>query len=179
MRLHHRCAVLAAGTLLAALPCVNALAAEADPAAPDRGAGISSTRDYDRWYVQTSVLTTHFHSDPAHNDQQRLVDVSWRFRPSWLLGAAVFHNSFGQPSQYLYAGWMTHPLAAVPPLYLKITAGAVHGYKDPYRDKIPYNSRGVAPGIIPTIGYCYRAVCSELVVFGAAGVTLTFGVRIP
>ncbi|MEP6656221.1 MAG: hypothetical protein ABJC33_03245 [Betaproteobacteria bacterium] len=173
------CAGLVACALLVAIPGVDASAAEAGAPAPDRGTGTASTLGYDRWYVQTSVLTTHFHSDPAHNDQQRLVDVSWRFRPEWLVGAAVFHNSFGQPSQYVYGGWMTHPVAAVPPLYLKITAGAVHGYKDPYRDKIPYNSKGVAPGIIPSIGYCYRAVCSELVVFGAAGVTLTFGVKIP
>jgi hypothetical protein len=152
------------------------------PSGPAEAASGPTEPAFDRWHIQTSVHTIHFHPDPAHNNHQHLIDVSWRFRPQWLVGAAVFDNSFGQASQYVYAGWMAHPFpaaSALAPFYFKLTGGLVHGYKEPYRDKIPFNKAGVAPVIIPSFGYCFRMFCSELVLFGNAGATLTFGVTFP
>lgn len=138
----------------------------------------------DRFYLQTSVATVHFHPDPDHVNKQNLVNVEWRFDEfwgggQWLAGAAIFKNSFGQPSQYVYGGWLARPFVDAQPLYFKITAGALHGYKEPYQDKIPFNSSGVAPAILPSMGYCYRRFCSELVIFGTAGAMLTAGVTLP
>jgi hypothetical protein len=96
-----------------------------------------------------------------------------------LAGAATFKNSFGQQSQYVYGGWLARPFVNAQPFYFKITAGAVHGYKPPYDDKIPLNESGVAPAIIPSAGYCYNRFCSEFVLFGTAGAMLTFGVTLP
>lgn len=97
----------------------------------------------------------------------------------WLAGAALFENSFGQPTQYVYGGYRFRPLEELQPLYLKVTAGLVHGYTGQYQNKIPFNNSGIAPVIIPSVGYCLSRFCSELVIFGAAGALVTFGVTIP
>ena len=105
--------------------------------------------------------------------------AEWNVTEQWLVGASFFDNSFGQSSQYVYAGYRFRPFERLQPLYFKLTAGVVHGYSGEYQDKIPYNSSGVAPAIIPSIGYCFNRYCSELVIFGTAGMLLTFGVTIP
>ncbi len=133
----------------------------------------------DRFYLETSLYTHHFHSDPAHVNKQKLILGEWNITEQWLLGASVFDNSFGQRSEYVYGGWRFRPLERAQPFYLKISAGLVHGYKDPYRDKIPLNHSGVAPVIVPSLGYCFNRICSEVVVFGGAGLLWTLGVTIP
>ena len=133
----------------------------------------------DRFYLETSLYATHFHYDPAHNDRLRLILGEWNVTEHWLVGASAFDNSFGQRSQYFYGGFRLRPFASVQPLYLKVSAGLVHGYKNPYRDKIPLNGSGVAPAAIASIGYCVNRVCSELIVFGAAGLLVTIGVTVP
>src|SRR6185295_14929274 len=61
------------------------------------------TRNYDRFYFQTSLLTWHFHYDPKHDDHSRVLNAEYRFDKEWLggrwmAGAAAFDNSFGQRS---------------------------------------------------------------------------------
>lgn len=138
----------------------------------------------DRFYVQTSVYTLHYNPTPEHVNQQNLLNLEWRFNSfaaggQWLAGLALFANSFGQSSQYLYGGWLVRPFDELQPLYFKITAGALHGYKGEYQNKIPFNSSGVAPAILPSVGYCYKRVCSELVLFGNSGLMVTLGVTLP
>ncbi len=133
----------------------------------------------DRFYLETSVYTRHFRSDPAHVDNQKLILGEWNLTERWLLGASVFDNSFGQPSQYVYGGFRWRPFDTLQPFYVKVSAGLVHGYKDEFRDKIPMNHSGVAPVIVPSLGYCFNRLCSELVIFGTAGMLVTIGVTIP
>lgn len=133
----------------------------------------------DRFQLETSVYTRHFHDDSAHNDDQNLLLGEWNITEQWLVGAAMLDNSFSQPTQYVYGGYRFRPLSSVPPFYFKISAGLIHGYKDEYQDKIPFNGWGIAPVIIPTVGYCLNRFCSELIFFGAAGVMATVGVTIP
>ncbi len=133
----------------------------------------------DRFFLATSVYTKHFHYNPAHDDHQNLIQGEWNMTEHWLAGAALFDNSFGQPTQYVYGGYRFRPLEELQPLYLKVTAGLVHGYSGQYQNKIPFNNSGVAPVIIPSVGYCVNRFCSEVVFFGAAGAMVTFGVTIP
>ena len=133
----------------------------------------------DRFYLETSVFTHHFSYDPAHVDKQKLILGEWNITEQWLVGASVFDNSFGQSSQYVYGGWRLRPFEDVPPFYVKVSAGLVHGYRGQYRDKIPLNGSGVAPAIVPSAGFCISRVCSELVLFGGAGFLVTLGVLIP
>jgi hypothetical protein len=133
----------------------------------------------DRFYLETSLYTHHFHYDAAHVDKQKLILGEWNITEQWLVGASFFDNSFGQPTQYVYGGWRYRPFEKFQPFYVKLSAGLVHGYKDPYQNKIPFNHSGVAPGFVPSVGYCFNRFCSELILFGGAGMLITLGVTIP
>jgi hypothetical protein len=133
----------------------------------------------DRFYLETSLYTRHFSYDPAHVDKQKLILGEWNITEQWLVGASFFDNSFGQPSQYIYGGWRYRPFEQLQPFYFKVSAGLTHGYKDQYRDKIPFNHSGIAPVVIPSVGYCFSRVCSEVILFGGAGLLVTLGVTIP
>lgn len=177
----------AAAGILLGLAAASGLASAqpSTPPEPAKPASAASAWDApepwrtDRFYLETSVYTLHFNSDPDHVNQQNLVLGEWNVTEEWLVGASFFDNSFGQSSQYVYGGYRFRPFKELQPLYFKLTAGVVHGYKGEYQDKIPYNSSGVAPVIIPSIGYCFNRYCSELVIFGTAGMLVTFGVTIP
>lgn len=133
----------------------------------------------DRFYVETSIYTRHFNYDPAHDNHQKLILGEWNITEQWLVGASVFDNSFGQDSQYVYGGYRWRPFEKLQPLYVKFSAGLVHGYTGQYQNKIPNNSSGIAPVIIPSVGYCLSRFCSEIVIFGAAGAMVNIGVTIP
>jgi hypothetical protein len=173
-------AFAAAGAGSAAAQGTPPPAAEAPPAAA-AASPWSAPEPWrtDRFYLETSLYTRHFHYDAAHDDHQKLILGEWNVTQTWLVGAAAFDNSFGQPSQYVYGGFRWRPFDAAQPFYVKVSAGLVHGYKDQYRDKIPLNHSGVAPVIIPSFGYCFNRLCSEVVVFGGAGLLWTLGVTLP
>jgi hypothetical protein len=161
------------------------------PSAPDSAhAATASAWDApepwrtDRFYIQTSVATVHFSSDPDHDNTQALIYGEWRLPQRWLegqvlVGAAVFDNSFGQSSQFVFGGLLWRPAESAPEFYIKVAAGVLHGYSGEFKDKIPYNNSGFAPGIVPAVGYCYRRFCGEMILFGTAGVLWTVGMTLP
>lgn len=87
-----------------------------------------------------------------------------------LIGLAAFDNSFGQFSQYVYLGqeWDVGQ-AAGGTVSVSLTAGLLHGYKDAYRDKIPFNQLGVAPVIIPSVSWRHQRFSVLATVLGANG----------
>jgi hypothetical protein len=129
-----------------------------------------------QWLLQTSLYTKHFHTNPEHNDKQNLLGLEYQRADRWVVGASAFDNSFHQPSQYFYFGKLFRPLESAPLLHFKLTGGLLHGYKNEYRDKIPLNSLGVAPVIIPAIGLSGKHVSGEINFFGFAGVIVTMDV---
>jgi hypothetical protein len=171
-----------AGSLLAMLATGGW--AQSSPGAPPDARAPQAETVYepwrtDRFYLETSLYTHHFHYDAAHVDKQKLILGEWNITEQWLVGASFFDNSFGQPTQYVYGGWRYRPFEQFQPFYIKLSAGLVHGYKDPYQNKIPFNHSGVAPGFVPSVGYCFNRFCSELILFGGAGMLITLGVTIP
>ena len=64
----------------------------------------SSGWSVDRWYIYTSVYTKHFDPDPEHVNNQKAIGVEAQMTNNWVFGLASFDNSFGQRSEYLYAG---------------------------------------------------------------------------
>jgi hypothetical protein len=128
------------------------------------------------WALQTSLYTTHFDPDPDHVNDQNLVGIEAHLAGDWLGGVAVFDNSFGQSSQLVYAGKIW-PLLGSQHWYAKLTGGLVHGYKEPYEDKIPLNGLGVAPVVIPALGFRYGYFVAEANLGGLAVVMVTAGVR--
>jgi hypothetical protein len=138
----------------------------------------------DRFYFQFAYYTIHFHYDADHQ-QSYLFDAEYHFKETWLggqwiAGMALFQNSFGQFSQYLFGGLVWRPIEDHQPFYVKLTAGPLHGYSGQYKDKIPNNSSGVAPAIIPGVGYCVmKRYCGEFVLLGTNAALLTIGATVP
>jgi hypothetical protein len=146
--------------------------------------------------LQTSLWTTHYNKEPHHNDQQDLFGFEWTFRPraegsanefpeagtdrlhrSWLGGAATFRNSFHQRTYYVYGG-RRFDLSAPgnTRAYMKLTGGLMHGYRDRYQNKIPFNNRhSTAPVVLPAFGIDHGRFNLEIVPFGIAGMMLTAG----
>jgi hypothetical protein len=128
------------------------------------------------WNLQTSLYTTHFDPDPDHNNDQKLIGVEAGFDRNWVVGGAIFDNSFGQNSQLLYMGKYWY-LFGSRHWYGKVMAGFLHGYKEPYEDKIPFNGLGIAPVIIPSIGFRYKWFIIEGNLGGISTFTVTAGVN--
>ena len=137
-------------------------------------AGNASAMEIAEWRFQTSIYTHHWSSDPDHVSNSKLIGFEFATTKRWIGGFAYFDNSFGQPSQYLYAGY-EWPLFKTDWAYFKLTGGLLHGYKEPYEDKIPANGLGVAPAIVPAFGFKYKRVLSEIQILGTAAVTWTVG----
>ena len=179
----HRSFARLVTTALLYVLAINVFAQSPATSPPDQPASqtesVAEPWRTDRFYLETSLYTHHFSYDPAHVDKQKLILGEWNITEQWLVGASFFDNSFGQPSQYIYGGWRYRPFEQLQPFYFKVSAGLTHGYKDQYRDKIPFNHSGIAPVVIPSVGYCFSRVCAEVVLFGGAGLLVTLGVTIP
>jgi hypothetical protein len=127
------------------------------------------------WRIQTSLYTQHFDAEPDHVNHQKLLNLeAWR-SDNWHAGVALFDNSFGQNSQYLYVGKAWH-LASSQRWYWRITAGLLHGYRDPYDTKIPFNGLGIAPAVVPALGYRRGRIFGEVHLLGLSATMLTLGV---
>jgi len=131
--------------------------------------------EVDQWYVFTSLYTQHFDEDPDHVNNQKMLGLESQMKNQWVFGLAVFDNSFGQNSQYLYTGYKWD-LFGSQLWYFKLTGGLLHGYKEPYEDKIPLNELGVAPAIVPTLGFQYKFFVAEANLGGLAVLTITAGI---
>lgn len=149
-------------------------------------------KDGDRLLVQTSVATWHYNPEPYHNNNQRLINLEYYFAPEvrpykqnfgdwrddvyWLAGGATFKNSYDQQSHYIYGGGRYDmPVSQFSNIYVKLTAGFLHGYRGEFKNKIPLNNAGVAPVILPAVGWQYRRANVELVPFAAAGMMMNVG----
>jgi len=128
------------------------------------------------WNIQTSLYTKHWDPEPDHTNKQKLIGPELVFENDYLVGLAIFRNSFDQPSQFLYIG-KTWPLFHSRHFYFKLVGGLLHGYKEPYEDKIPFNGLGVAPAILPSFGFRYKHIMLEAQIAGAAAITITGGLR--
>jgi len=130
--------------------------------------------EIEEWRFQTSLYTYHWSFDPEHVSNSKLINLEFETTKKWIYGFAWFDNSFGQPSQYAYVGY-SWKLFRKDWAYFKVTGGLFHGYKEPYKDKIPLNDYGIAPAIVPTFGLRYKRVFTELQILGTAAVTATVG----
>jgi hypothetical protein len=136
--------------------------------------GNANAMEIAEWRFQTSIYTHHWSSDPDHVSNSKLLGIEFETTNRWIGGFGYFDNSFGQPSQYLYAGY-EWPLFKTDWAYFKLTGGLLHGYKDPYEDKIPLNGLGIAPAIVPAFGFKYKRVLTEIQILGTAALTWTVG----
>ena len=144
-------------------PCPESLSAKDAPAATNQ------------WDLTLSPYTYHWHYSAEHKNVflgalDRYVDGK-RF-----CGLALFSNSFGQASAYAYVGQRWDNLGGNPKLFAKVTAGLIWGYRGEYKDKIPFNNLGIAPAIIPSLGYAFTPKDSaQVVLLGNAGLLFAYG----
>lgn len=126
-----------------------------------------------RWRVELSPYTTHFNPSSEHRhvvlvglERESTVDNSF-------VGLALFSNSFGQESGYLYLGKTYYQVVeSLPQLYLKWSAGVLYGYKAPYNDKVPLNYKGFSPAVVPAVGWRFEGGWNAQVdLLGTAGLT--------
>lgn len=152
-------------------------------------AAMTHSQAFAQWFAPDDMLritygpaAIHFNSSPEHVDFNHLVALDW-LTSRWtiwkadrsIVGFAVFDNSFGQFSQYLYGGleWTLWPLGGGE-FYVDLTAGLMHGYSGIYKNKIPLNNLGVAPVIVPALGWRRSGVGVSVMILGTAG--LLFGI---
>jgi hypothetical protein len=103
--------------------------------------------------LQWSPYTQHFKYDSEHSDVV-MVGLEREYPNAQLDGLALFSNSFGQPSVYLYPwGRVHHSIGGIAPLSFKWTAGLLYGYKPPYENKVPYTHDGFAPAAVVALAY--------------------------
>lgn len=130
----------------------------------------------DRVILQLAPDVVHYNHSPNHAKTSWLIGSEYVRQDGWLAGYAYFNNSFDQKSHYMYGG-RTWKLGGEESSYwyLKLSGGVIVGYRKPYEDKIPFNHRGVAPAIVPGIGYQYGRFSLQMNMLGVAGLMFTLG----
>jgi hypothetical protein len=143
-------------------PCPSSLADDNAPA-PTK-----------KWDLTLSPYTLHWSDNPDHKPVV-LVALDRHLKGNRFCGLALFSNSFGQESAYIYAGQQWNDLFGNPKLFTKLSAGFLYGYRDQYKDKIPYNKYGLAPVIIPSLGYAFTPQdAAQVYLLGTAGLLFAY-----
>jgi len=101
----------------------------------------------------------HFNTEPEktwksghHNHKPIILSYDRFYSDSNFFGLALFNNSFGQFSQYIYKGHKFE--SRFDNIHYELSYGILHGYKDEYQDRIPINTKeGFGIGAIPSIIY--------------------------
>ena len=143
-------------------PCPAILADEQAPA-PSK-----------QWDLTLSPYTHHWSHNPDHKPVV-LVALDRHLKGGRFCGIALFSNSFGQESAYFYVGQQWDGLFGNPKLFTKLSGGLIYGYRDQFKDKVPFNKYGVSPVIIPSLGYAITAQdAAQVYVLGTAGLLFAY-----
>ena len=122
-----------------------------------------------RGEITFSPYTHHWSHNPQHKPVL-LLALDEALPGNRFCGVSVFSNSFGQPTEYLYAGQQFTGLLGSPKVFLKVTAGILYGYVAPYQDKVPLSHNGFSPALIPSLGYKINTRDSvQMKILGSAG----------
>nr|WP_315233491.1 hypothetical protein [uncultured Albidiferax sp.] len=124
-----------------------------------------------RWRIELSPHTSHYSYNPEHRPVH-LVGLEREASDNSFYGMALFSNSFGQDSTYVYAGQSFYGVfESLPKVYLKVSAGILYGYKPPYENKVPLNYKGFSPAIVPAVGWRFDSGwAAQMNFLGTAGV---------
>lgn len=156
------------GALAVALGATSACAAAPSPL--DDLLGFPS--DPGHWRLTASPWTGHFRYSVEHRHVFAL-GVERQRDDGWLGGAAMFRNSFGQPSGFVFLGQRIDTLFDEPSLFAQWQAGIIYGYVGRYKTKLPLNFAGFAPGVLVSAGWQLDPhVSVQAHLLGDAGVML-------
>ncbi len=147
------------------------------PSVLSTGNDDADTNTQKRWDLTLSPYTHHWSYNPNHKPVV-LAALERRVAQDRFCGLALFSNSFGQPSTYVYVGKQWEGVLDNPKLFTKVSAGLIYGYKGQYQHKIPFNDYGIAPAIIPSLGWHISPNQSaQVMVLGTAGLLFAYGQR--
>jgi len=129
-----------------------------------------------RW--QFSPMTYHYSEDSEHK-RVVMVGLERENADRSLDGAALFTNSFGQPTVYFYPwGRVYKSIAGIDSLSIKWTAGLLYGYRDPFENKVPLNFRGFSLALIPAVAYEFKPDWQlQVNILGTAGLMFSLSTR--
>ena len=108
-----------------------------------------------RW--QFSAYSTYHYTPSDEHKPVVMVGLEREHPNAKMDGFTLFSNSFGQPTVYVYPwGGIYHDIWGIEHLSFKWTAGLLYGYREPHKDKVPFNYNGLSPGIVPALAYEFR-----------------------
>lgn len=133
--------------------------------------------DQDGLYLWGATYT-HFSDSDDYKGANILVGLEVEKPNHHLYGLALFNNSYSQFSQYLFYGKVFEFDDTYPGLHAKITAGIIHGYRGKFEDNLILNKElGVAPVIVPGVGYQRERWGADLFLLANQGVLLALGYK--
>ena len=144
------------------------------------GQAVAQTEDsFETWDFWFSPYTVHFFPSDEHKPVVA-AGLTKGLKDRWIAGGAVFSNSFGQPSAYVYGGQRYIAPFGWDKWYLQWTAGVLYGYVGQYKDKVPYNYKGFSPGFVPSVGYRFTdKIYGELDLLGNSALMFTVVFPLP
>ena len=142
----------------------------------EHGKNKNGKDEHGRLMLQFAPGAYHYNHDPDHTKWSWLIGAEYIWPSQYLVGYSYFNNSFNQKCHTLYGGYIW-PLSGTSSRYwyFKAAAGVVVGYDEPYEDKIPFNHNGVAPGVLPALGYQYDRFNVQVNFLFTNGIMVTFG----
>ena len=141
---------------------------------PDQLADEHGEHPSKKWDLTLSPYTHHWQYNADHRHVY-LGAIDRHIAGNRFCGFAIFTNSFGQNSAYLYAGKQWNGILGNHQFFTKVSAGIRYGYHGQYKDKIPLNNYGIAPAIIPSIGYAVTPEHSaQVFLLGTAGLLFAY-----
>lgn len=161
--------------IAAARPALLAvLLAATLPAAP---AHARWPADGDSLRIAYAPRVWHFISNKDYVDWNHILAVEY-ITPRHTLwdadrthfGASAFDNSFGQFSQSVYFGleWDWRP-ALGGDLFVSLSPGLIHGYKEPWENRVPLNKAlGVGVTVVPAVGWQRERLGAAVSLTGSA-----------
>ena len=127
----------------------------------------------DHLYLWGGVYS-HFDDSESYQGSPLLVGFNIVKPNDHIYGMALFNNSFDQFSQYFFYGKVFRYKDTY--FHGKITAGLIHGYKGEHKDNLYFNEQlGVAPVIVPSIGYQKNCWGIDLYLLATQGLLLGVG----
>ncbi len=117
----------------------------------------------------------HFTSSDDYSGAPIFSSIRVQRSDNWQYGLALFNNSFGQFSQYLFGGYRWKLKGSMQNFHIIATAGILHGYKDEFEDKVPFNYNGWSPGVSVGFGYKKGKLGADITTIGTAGLMFTIG----
>lgn len=162
-----------AAALAASLGCASAWAQSTNP--PDDSAKTGAPAlEAATWRVFLAPITVHYSS--GENHRYVILAGAERQTPGgFVMGATVFRNTFAQPAAYACAGRRFSRLFGHEPLFLEATAGVLYGYRGEFKNRVPFNHKGFAPGAAAGLGWQFAHDASVQVnMLGLSALMLQF-----